>query len=187
MGRISEPAPVVVLLAVISRYDEALAWTVERAASVWGPVALRSETFAFCETDYYESTMGANLGKTFLAFERLADAGEVGPWKHRTNAWEAEYAAWGRHPEPRPLNLDPGYITLAKLVLASTKDHAHRLYLGGGMFAEVTLSYKSGRWQEQPWTFPDYRRSDYQAFFGQVRDFLRVRARGVVGDDTPSV
>jgi hypothetical protein len=72
------------------------------------------------------------------------------------------------------LNLDPGYITQAKLVLASTKDHAHRIYLADGIFAEVTLSYKHRRWQPHEWTFPDYRRDDYQAFFTQCRDYLRA-------------
>jgi hypothetical protein len=175
VGSTSPHTPVAVLLAVISRHEAALDWTIERASQLWGPVGLRSETFAFRETDYYEATMGSELGKTFLAFERLADPGELAAWKHTTNAWEEEYARLGQHSEPRPLNLDPGYITAAKLVLASTKDHAHRIYLGQQMFAEVTLYFKQGRWQYRDWTFPDYRRDDYQRFFLSVRDDLRRR------------
>jgi hypothetical protein len=170
-------APVVLLLAVISRYQEALGWTIERATSAWGPIALQSPTFDFRETNYYEATMGPNLGKTFLAFERLADPADVGDWKFLTGDWEAEYARVGRHVEARPLNLDPGYITPAKLVLASTKDHAHRIYLGHGMYAEVTLYYKGGGWQFRDWTFPDYRRADYHAFFSEVRNFLRSASK----------
>lgn len=173
MGEPHHHAPVALLLAVITRYEDALAWTVERATSVWGPIALQSPTFAFTETDYYEATMGPNLGKTFLVFERLADPALVADWKILTGEWEAEYARLGRHSEERPLNLDPGYITPAKLVLASTKDHAHRIYLGRGMYAEVTLYYKAGAWQFRDWTFPDYRRADYHAFFTLVRNYLR--------------
>ena len=100
---------------------------------------------------------------------RAADrSGRLADIKRQTNAWEAEYAALGLHPEPRPLNLDPGYITLAKLVLASTKDHAHRIYLGDGIYAEVTLAYRDRRWQPLEWTYPDYRRDDYQQFFTDV-------------------
>ena len=175
MGHSALHSPVAVLVAVISRYDAALQWTVERASQFWGPAALQSPTFAFRETDYYEATMGGDLGKTFLAFERLGDPGELAAWKHTTNAWEEEYAALGRHPEPRPLNLDPGYITAAKLVLASTKDHVHRIYLGQQMFAEVTLYFKHGAWRHHEWTFPDYRREDYQQFFLAVRHDLRQR------------
>jgi hypothetical protein len=103
----------------------------------------------------------------------------VGRWKQQTGGWEGEYAQLARHAEPRPLNLDPGYITLAKLVLASTKDHAHRIYLGAGMFAEVTLYFKGGQWLPREWTFPDYRRSDYQRFFLQVRERLRASKPGL--------
>lgn len=206
MGEPHHHAPVVLLLAVISRYEEALVWTIERAASVWGPIALRSPTFAFTETDYYEATMGPGLGKTFLAFERLADPALVADWKILTGEWEAEYASLGRpdfkstfhnlgisesekeflasvkaqyesEAVSRPLNLDPGYITPAKLVLAPTKDHAHRIYLGRGMYAEVTLYYKAGGWQFRDWTFPDYRRADYHAFFTEVRNYLRAASK----------
>ena len=85
-------------------------------------------------------------------------------------------------PVARPLNLDPGYLTEAKLVLASTKDHAHRIYLSQGIYAEVTLSYRRGRWRHHDWTYPDYQRGDYQAFFDQCRDYFR---RCVLRGDTP--
>ncbi|HEX4147724.1 MAG TPA: DUF4416 family protein [Pirellulales bacterium] len=179
MGFPTPHTPVIRLLAVISRYEAALEWSIGRTAAAWGPIALRSESFAFEETDYYQSTMGAGLKKMFLAFEQPADPGGLGSWKHQTDAWEREYAAQAGHAEPRPLNLDPGYITLAKLVLASTKDHAHRIYLGDGMFAEVTLYFKGGAWLAREWTFPDYRRSDYQQFFLRVRDLLRKGKAGL--------
>ena len=81
--------------------------------------------------------------------------------------------------ERSPLNLDPGYISLGKLALASTKDHAHRIYLDRGIYAEVTLHYRRvGGWQPMKWTFPDYRRPDYHAFFDRCREFLiQQRAR----------
>jgi hypothetical protein len=172
MGEIHEPAPVLLIIAASTRYVEALGWAHERLANQFGPVALASEAFDFTETDYYTATMGADLKKQFFAFERLIDAAGLAHIKRQTNAWESEYAALGRHAEPRPLNLDPGYITPAKLVLASTKDHAHRIYLRDGIFAELTLAYRAGRWQTLEWTYPDYRRGDYQSFFTQCRELL---------------
>jgi Domain of unknown function (DUF4416) len=172
MGVINDPLPVLLILAVSSRYDEALAWTRATAEQHFGPAALASDAFDFTETDYYAETMGADLKKQFLACERLIDPVQLAQVKCQTNRWESDYAALGRHPEPRPLNVDPGYITHAKLVLASTKDHAHRIYLQDGIYAEITLAYRHRRWQPHEWTYPDYRRADYQEFFTRCREYL---------------
>ncbi len=177
MGQINAPEPVLLILAAFSRYDASFDWTTEQAIAQWGPVALTSSRFAFEETDYYESTMGPGLKKQFWAFETLVDPAVLPRIKQQTNTWEAAYAQQGRHPESRPLNLDPGYVTLAKLVLASTKDHAHRLYLGEGIYAEVTLRYQQGGWKAWDWTFPDYRRGDYHEFFDLCREHIRLQSR----------
>jgi hypothetical protein len=165
------------LLAAFSRHPEALAWARRRACEAWGPIEAESEAFAFRETPYYDATMGSGLQKVFFAFAWLGDPASLAETKLTTNRWEEEYAAVAGHPEPRPLNLDPGYLTLGKLVLASTKDFAHRIYLARGIYAEVTLYYRQGGWQHHQWTFTDYRRSDYQAFFSQVRESLHRKLR----------
>jgi hypothetical protein len=172
MGQIQPTAPVLLILAASSRHPEALDWASQRCAQIHGPIVLTSEAFDFTETDYYTATMGTELKKQFVAFERLIDPVALAAIKQATNHYEAEYAALGRHTEPRPLNLDPGYITPAKLVLASTKDHAHRIYLYGGIYAEVTLAFRQRRWQPLDWTYPDYRRNDYQQFFTRCREYL---------------
>ncbi len=177
MGDLHQPAPVLLLLAAFSRHDAALDWARAQAVAAWGPVALESPRFEFTETAYYEPTMGAGLKKCFWAFETLLDPARLPAIKRQTNDWEAEYTERAEHGEPRPLNLDPGYLTLAKLVLASTKDHAHRIYLAEGIFAEVTLFYRHGHWQPHEWTFPDYRRADYHQFFLQARTRLQQRTR----------
>lgn len=179
MGQATPHPPVLLVLAAVSRYEQALHWAAEQAARAWGPIADRSEAFAFTETDYYQATMGGELRKQFLTFEQPIAPERLVDVKLQTNAWEEEYARAAGHPEPRPLNLDPGYLTTAKLVLASTKDHSHRIYLGRGIYAEVTLYYRGGRWQPREWTYPDYRRDDFQAFFTRVRDGWQRRAREV--------
>jgi hypothetical protein len=178
MGAISSPTPVLLLIAAASRHTIAAEWARRRVEAIFGPLALVSPPFDFTETDYYAATMGIELKKQFLVPEQLIDPGQLADIKRQTNTWEAEYAAQGVHSEPRPLNLDPGYVTAAKLVLASTKDHAHRVYLHDGIFAEVTLAFRRRAWQTLEWTYPDYQRADYQEFFTCCRDFLLQHPRG---------
>lgn len=177
MGEPHPPSPALLVIAASSRYDDAFAWGLRQAEREFGPIAAVSDAFDFTETNYYAAEMGQDLKKQFWSFTHLIDPGRLAAIKLTTNLWEAEYAGAGLHPEPRPLNLDPGYVTLAKLVLASTKDHAHRVYLADGIYAEVTLSYRGGGWQPFEWTYPDYRRADFHAFFTRCRELLRGAGR----------
>jgi len=173
MAAITPHRPVLLILAAFSRYPEAFDWTRRLVEQAWGPIELQSDLFDHRETNYYEATMGSDLKKTFFAFETLVDPAELPDWKTQTNHWETIYKQQTDHPEPRPLNLDPGYLTEAKLILASTKDRDHRIYLRDGIFAENTLYFTKGAWQIRPWTYPDYQRPDYHQFFFHCRDYLR--------------
>ncbi|HTN74603.1 MAG TPA: DUF4416 family protein [Pirellulaceae bacterium] len=177
MGDIAPHRPVLFIVAAFSRYEEALDHARQRVMQAWGPIALESERFQHDETKYYEASMGSGLLKTFFALEQLVDPASLVEAKLTTNQWELDYAAEANKPEARPLNLDPGYLTEAKLVLASTKDRDHRLYLQRGIFAENTLFFRAGNWQLRPWTYPDYQRADYHLFFTRCRDYLRQRYR----------
>ncbi len=174
MGIIVPPKPVLLLVAMSSRYDTALEWARAKIANEFGPVGATSPTFDFRETDYYATTMGSELKKQFVVCALPIDPGRLAAIKCVTNDWEYEYRDSAEYPEQRPLNLDPGYLTQAKLVLASTKDHAHRIYLSDGIYAEVTLSYRAKSWHAFDWTYPDYRRSDFQQFFTACRELLRA-------------
>ena len=179
MGDVQPTRPALLLLAAFSRYDEAIDWAVNRSETAWGPIGLASERFSFTETDYYVDSMGADLKKVFFVFDQPFDLGTLAKLKNETNAWEADYQRQADHPEQRALNLDPGYISESKLVLASTKDHAHRIYLNDGIYAEITLHYHQKAWQPLPWTYPDYRRADFHHFFRKCRDHLRdLRRKG---------
>jgi hypothetical protein len=180
MGRPAPHPPAVLLLAAFSRHEAALRWAAGRAEAAWGPIALESPPLAFTETFYYEATMGPGLVKVFFAFERPFDPAGLPDVKLATNAWEEEFARKSGFDEARPLNLDPGYLTPAKLVLASTKDFAHRVYLRDGIYAEVTLRYRRHRWEPHEYTFPDYRRPEYHAFFDRCRDLTRRGKAGLM-------
>ena len=175
MGEIREISPVMLIIAVSSRYDDALEWAAQHCAESFGPLFSKSQPFAFTETNYYESTMGTNLKKQFITHHQLIDPALLPQIKRQTNDLEVAYKNSVEVPEVRPLNLDPGYICESKLVLASTKDHSHRIYVGQGIFAEITLHYRAKRWQKLPWTYPDYQRADFQEFFMECRGEVRMR------------
>ena len=129
-------------MAAFSRHAAALDWGRERLERVYGPVALAGNPFDFHHTAYYEPAMGPGLRKCLFAFRDLVPADCLPAVKRHTNALEAELAARATYPEPRPLNLDPGVLSLGKFLLATTKDQAHRIYLRDGIFAEVTLALR---------------------------------------------
>jgi hypothetical protein len=177
MGTLRTPDPVMVIVAAFSRLDEALEWAKGELTRAYGPIALESKPFPFSQTRYYESSMGSGLAKRFFAFRDLVLPDYLVAIKRYTNSLEENLAKEGKFPEARPLNLDPGLMSLGKFVLATTKDQAHRIYLGGGIYAEVTLRYQDGAFQLWPWTYADYRQPAVLEFLGEARSYYHQRLR----------
>ena len=177
MGDVRSHRSVLLIVAGFSREAEALEWAQRQLEQAFGPIAQTSPEYAFDQSRYYEAEMGAGLIKRFFAFEQLIDPALLPSIKHATNELERQLAGSGRFPQQRPLNLDPGYLTEAKLILATTKDRDHRIYLAEGIFAECTLFFHGNAWRTRPWTYPDYARSDYHQFFTLCRDYLRSKYR----------
>ena len=179
MGKVHPPSLVTPLVALLLAREEDYAPLVGELEQLFGPRELESPVYPFTYTDYYRAAMGADLKRRFATFRRLADPADLVSWKLATNALEERWSAAsaGRGPA-RPVNVDPGYLTSAKLVLASTKDFAHRVYLREGIFAEVTLTFRNGVWESHPYTFPDYRSGLYDPFLKQVRELHLWKAGG---------
>jgi hypothetical protein len=174
MARPRPVADVLLVVAAFSRHPAALDWARARLEEAHGPIALASPPYPFDQTNYYEPSMGPGLMKVLWAFQDMIDPAQLPGVKHASNALEDELAGQGLFPDQRPLNLDPGYLNLGKFVLATTKDQAHRLHLGDGIFAEVTLHYQSGAFCPWPWTYADYRLEEVIAFLGRARDHYRI-------------
>jgi hypothetical protein len=169
------PDPTLLVVAAFSRHPEALAWAQQRLETHYGAIARVSQPYEFCQTDYYEPAMGLGLRKQFFVFHQLIPADCLPEIKLCCNAIEAELARLKRYPEARPVNLDPGMLTLGKFLLATTKDQAHRIYLHNGIYAEVTLRFQAGEFHPWPWTYADYRLPVVRAFLKEARDFYRQR------------
>ena len=184
MGAVTEPKPVKLFAGMLASRPEWFAEAERRLVARFGAVDLASEVMPFDWTDYYREEMGEGLRRKFVSFERLIRPDEIVEIKRATNAMEDDLARVFRENGDRPLssdtgtvpifpkrpmNLDPGYLSLSKVVLATTKDYSHRLYLGSGVYAEVTLHFHKGKYEPWEWTYPDYRTAAYGAFFLDVR------------------
>jgi hypothetical protein len=168
MGELRAPEKACLLVGVLCR-DKDVLTEYCHCIKEFGDPCLASPLYDFDFTEYYHASMGAPLFRRFYLYppgfapETLADV------KLRTNRIETEAAQDPSFKVARPLNLDPGYLTLGKLVLASTKDHSHRIYLRDGIFAEVTLHFRDKRYRAWPWTFPDFSSDRYSDFFLEAR------------------
>ena len=178
MGLVHRPKPVALILGMLGSITEEFPVVRELLERRFGPVELASDLFPFDATHYYDQELGTPIQKQFLAFSGLIDPGDLAAIKCFTNELEELRARErGTHPH-RPVNLDPGYLDAARLVLATTKDRAHRIYLGQGIYAEVTLLYEGGAWRPLPWTYPDYAAPTYHSFLTEARQSYLAKLRG---------
>jgi hypothetical protein len=177
MGQSRLHAPVLLGVAAFSRHEEALSWAELKLTVHFGPIGRRSPDFDFHQTRYYEASMGSGLRKRFLLFHNLVPLDRLADMKVITNQLEQELAQSARFQEPRPLNLDPGILSLGKFMLATTKDQAHRIYLRDGIYAEVTLRFQTHAYRPNPWTYADYRDPALLDFLNEARDYYRQRLR----------
>ncbi|UCE18097.1 MAG: DUF4416 family protein [Gemmatimonadota bacterium] len=179
MGKVKHPPKAKLIIAVTVTAEE-LFEEVHRTLQVhFGPVDLESSIYPFTFTDYYQGEMGSALVKKIFSFERLFDKSELAAIKIQTNGIEEQFTVLVGDKRKRRTNLDPGFVTDSKLVLASTKNFSHRIYIGQGIFAEVTLRYlrKSG-FEPLEWTYPDYRTDLARNFFADARQRYMEQARG---------
>lgn len=159
----SEPAKLVVGCFLA---DQALMEPVAQdLADAFGAVDGVSPWFAFDFTTYYAAEMGAPLFRRFLTFRPLIRQRKLSWIKCETNRIEKRYAEAGR----RRVNIDPGYLLLSRFVLATGKNYTHRIYIGRGIYADLTLVYGKGGYETLPWTYPDYADAGIRNYLLAVR------------------
>ena len=169
MWKLRKPNPVKLVIGVLAANNQCLHSAVDRLTDKFGNADFTSDVWPFDKTDYYKDQTGPRILRQFLSIEKLIDPGRLAKVKLRTNKLEGKLAKALSIPLPRPVNLDPGIIEPSKLVLATTKNYSHRIYIGGKMYAEVTLIFDKGRWKPLDHTYPDYKQQCYFDFFEKVR------------------
>lgn len=173
MGKIRPPEPVTPFASVFTSRQELFEPVVKVLSGQLGPCIYASPVLEFNHTSYYAQEMGSDLKRRLFAFEKLIDQGELPKLKHWSNRLEEDFAVDGR----RQVNIDIGYVSLGKLVLASTKDHSHRIYLADGIYGEVTLHFVHGSFEPWPWTYPDYASPKYRKTCEEIRELHKKKLR----------
>jgi hypothetical protein len=168
MGRISQPAKVKLLVGLLGRDPEILEISREILKERFGPEEEVMESIPFTWTDYYVRELGISPLRSFITYENWVDREFLVEAKLATNAIEGDLSRDGL----RRVNLDPGYLTLGQLFLASTKDQRWRVYVRDGIFVEPTLYFQEGAFHPFPWTYRDYQTPEYREYMARARSKL---------------
>ena len=171
MSRPHAPLPAKLVVSILSA-DLPAVWDAATAAleTRFGPAEIAYPAMAFDHTVYYNDELGSPIVRRLLVFADLLPQEALGPAKIFSNALEDRLA---RPDGRRRVNLDPGLLTCERFVLATGKNYTHRIYLGQGIFGDLTLVFQAGSWQTLPWTFPDYAAPEMLARLTDVRSRYR--------------
>ena len=170
MGTVLPPAPVQPIAGLLAATPALLDEARDALAAELAPIGLSSAVQPWRQSDYYRAEMGADIWRQYVTFDVRMAPDQLADLKLRTNALEDRW----RGAAGRAVNLDPGYLDLVRVVLASTKDAAHRVAIGAGLYAEATLHFVHGRFEPWAYTYPDYASDEAIAFFTRARERWRA-------------
>ena len=168
MGKISQVAPVKLVVGFIYKEESFLRKAELTLQKYFGEIDFKSQELEFNLTDYYKEELGTNLKRGFISFKKLILPQALPKIKILTNRIEEKLSI----NKTRTINIDPGYLNLAKFVLATTKDFAHRIYIDKGIYAEITLAYHGKSFESWEWTYPDFRTEAYIKILNKIREIF---------------
>ena len=172
MARITQPALVKHFVGILYSDKSLIQPAISRLCQRFGEIDYKSPVVPFDVTSYYEDEMGKAIFRIFISFKDLIFPDEIVESKLLSNNIEGELAVDGK----RKINLDPGYMDYHKIVLASAKFAGQKIYIGKGIYADLTLYYKKG-WQPFDWGFPDFRSGIYNEYLGHIRTIYKKQRK----------
>ena len=183
MGKIFSPNPVKLVFSIISAEDELFCEAKDLLINYFGNIDMESDFQPFDYTSYYRDEMGDNLKQKLVSFQKLISPDLLSNIKIKSNEWEMIFSIKSDCSDKvlekkRRVNLDPGYITLSKFILASTKDGPARIYLKQGIYAEITLRFMNSTYNPLEWTYQNYKTELYISFLNRVREQYKREIRG---------
>ncbi len=169
MGKVKYPEPSLLFIGSLYADSGIFNHSKRILEKNFGDILHASPSIPWDYSSYYKDELGWPLFRQFIFFKNLIDPGILADIKLKTNEIEDSMSSEGK----RCINLDPGYLTLSKIVLASTKNYAHRIYLGKGIYGEVTLIYKDGTYNPHLYTYRDYQDKTCIEIFMNARALLK--------------
>jgi hypothetical protein len=166
MSRPVHVEPVKLIASVFSSDETIINKTISDLSGIFGSTDYTSELMPFLYTDYYDKEMGAQLKRRFVSFEDFIRPESLPDVKLRTNDLELKNESKNR----RIVNIDPGYVSHAHLILATGKGFTHRPYLRDGIYADLTLMFRNKEFHPLPWTYPDYADEKTRGIFRRIRE-----------------
>jgi len=180
MSQPKYPGPVKLISSIFSNNKNFLNTSIEELSDQLGIIDYISEFMSFDYTDYYEKEMGASLVRRFISFENLVRPESLPDVKHITDKIEKGLSREGK----RQVNIDPGYLSQAHLILATGKGYTHRPYLRDGIYADLTLIYRDNTFQSLDWTYPDYSGKEITGMLSTIRKKYIIQLRQLKKDDS---
>jgi len=183
MGQIAYPKPAKLIFSIISAHEIFFTKGEDCLINIFGPIDMESEYQFFDFTEYYKNEMGDCLRQKLVSFEKLVTPDNLSKIKCDSNILEWQLSKNGKNIDKakgRKINFDPGYLTLGKFVLASTKDGAARIYLSQGIYAEITLKYVKKSFRPLEWTYRNYKTDLFIVFLNKVREKYKKQLKEIL-------
>jgi len=179
MGKVESPEPVKLICGLLAGDSGWLVRAKDLLSSRYGLIDHESVCIPFDFTSYYQKELGPEIIRQYITLEKLIDPGDLASIKVTTNRMEEELSEDG----VRKVNLDPGYLDLSKMVLATTKDATYRVYLAAGISGQSTYYFEKGTYRPWQWTYADYRTDNAIDFFNRVREDYKRQWRQLVNSN----
>jgi len=176
MGQITLPSKVKLIAGLLFVDFEILEETYNALINSFGLIDTKSKIIDFNFTNYYNKEMGENIKRQYISFEKLINPDQIVDIKIATNDLEEKISCSNLN---RKINIDPGYIELGKLVLATTKNYTHRIYLTKGIYAETTLKFSGKTFSSWSFTYPDYKTQETIDYFNKVRELYKCQLQNL--------
>lgn len=173
MGNIFKFHPAKLIIGILISKEDLKESLIQNLTEKWGPIDFESPLIDFSYSQYYNKEMGSTIKKFFISFQNLVSGDSIMDTKIYTNIIEEKYSI----SEKRKVNLDPGHMFLSKFILSTTKDGSHRIPLGKGIYAEITLLFQKNSFRPLEWTYPDFRDSEYIKILNHIRQIYKPQLK----------